>query len=260
MKQGRSNEAPAPGSVRLRLLVAYEGSGFDGWQSQASGNAVQDFLERAVAVLAGERKVVHGSGRTDSGVHALGQVAHVDVPVGRLALQAWAGAINAQLPAGVRVLAVRKAARGFHARFSAVGKEYVYRMWNERWVHPLEAGRVWHLPTPVDRGVLRQCAQLLQGTHDFAGFAANRGRPEKSTERTIYALTLKAAGPLLTLRFAGNGFLYRMVRMLAGSMVRVAQGKADLGWLEELLSRPGGRRTSFCAPAEGLYLKGVRYR
>ncbi len=260
MKPGRSNEEPAAGSIRLRLLVAYEGSGFDGWQSQASGNAVQDFLERAVAGLVGERRVVHGSGRTDAGVHALGQVAHVDVPEGRLSVEAWAGALNAQLPTGVRVLEVRRAARGFHARFSAVGKEYVYRMWNARPLHPLEAGRVWHLPTPVDRGLLRQCALLLQGSHDFAGFAANRGRPEKSTERTIYTLTLKTAGPLLTVRFAGNGFLYRMVRMLAGSMVRVAQGKADVAWLEELLSRPAGRRTSFCAPAEGLYLKSVRYR
>ena len=260
MTQEHSNEEPAPGLIRLRLLVAYEGSGFEGWQSQASGNTVQDFLEQAVARLVGERRVVHGSGRTDSGVHALGQVAHVDVPERRLSVEAWAGAVNAQLPAGVRVLEVRRAARGFHARFSAVGKEYIYRIWNARPLHPLEAGRVWHLPTPVDRGVLRQCALLLQGRHDFAGFAANRGRPEKSTERIIYTLTLKAAGPLLTLRFAGNGFLYRMVRMLAGSMVRVAQGKADLAWLEELLSRPAGRRTSFCAPAEGLYLKSVRYR
>ena len=115
MKQAGSNERPAPGSIRLRLLLAYEGSGFDGWQSQASGNAVQDFLERAVASLVGERRVVHGSGRTDSGVHALGQVAHVDVPEGRLSVEAWAGAVNAQLPAGVRVLAVRRAAPGFHA-------------------------------------------------------------------------------------------------------------------------------------------------
>jgi tRNA pseudouridine38-40 synthase len=260
VKRERSNDAPAPGSVRLRLLVAYEGRGFDGWQSQASGNAVQDFLERAVAGLVGERRVVHGSGRTDSGVHALGQVAHVDVPEGRLPVDAWEGALNAQLPSGVRVLRVRKAAAGFHARFSAVGKEYVYRLWNARSLHPLEVGRVWHLPSPVDRDGLRRCATLLQGTHDFAGFAANRGRPESNTERTIYALTVKTAGPLLTLRFAGNGFLYRMVRMLAGSMVRVAQGKADLAWMEELLCRPAGRRTSFCAPAEGLFLKSVRYR
>lgn len=260
MNRHCSNEGPASGFIRLRLLLAYDGSGFDGWQSQASGKAVQDYLERAVAHLVGERRVVHGSGRTDSGVHALGQVAHVDVPVGRLSTEAWEGALNAQLPPGVRVLEVRHAARGFHARFGAVGKEYVYRMWNARSLHPLEMGRVWHLPTPVQRDLLRSCAGVLQGSHDFAGFAANRGRPETHTERTIYALTLKTAGPLLTLRFAGNGFLYRMVRMLAGSMVRVAQGKAGIDWLEDLLHRPGGRRTSFCAPAEGLFLKSVRYR
>ncbi len=260
MKQPRASDEPAPGFVRLRLLVAYEGSGFDGWQSQASGKAVQDFLERAVAALVGERRVVHGSGRTDSGVHALGQVAHVDVPRDRLTEDGWMGAINAQLPAGARVLSVRRAGRGFHARFSAVGKEYVYRLWNARALHPLEVGRVWHLPSPLNRALLRQSALLFEGTHDFAGFAANRGRPEADTERTIYALKLKTAGPLLTLRFAGNGFLYRMVRMLTGSMVRVAQGKADLEWLDALLRQPAGRRTSFCAPAEGLYLKCVQYR
>ena len=259
MKRGNGEEGPAEGAVRLRLLVAYDGSGFEGWQSQASGNAVQDHLERAVAGLVGERRVVHGSGRTDSGVHALGQVAHVDVPEGMFSKEAWAGALNARLPAGVRVMGVREAAQGFHARFSAVGKEYVYRLWNARALHPLEAGRVWHLARPLDRGVLRDCARVFEGTHDFAGFAANRGIPETSTERTLYAVGVSSSGPLVTLRFAGSGFLYRMVRMLTGSMVRVAQGKADVAWLEELLSRPAGRRTSFCAPAQGLYLKKVRY-
>lgn len=254
------NDIPKPGQIRLRLLVAYEGSAFDGWQSQASGKAVQDVLEAAIAGLVGERRPVHGSGRTDSGVHAAGQVAHVDVPAARLPLEAWGGALNARLPGEVRVLAVRRARPGFHARFSARGKVYTYRIWNERFLHPLEAGRVWHLVAPADRALLRRCAKLLEGTHDFAAFAANRGKPEASTVRTIHAVSLKTAGPLLTLRFRGDGFLYRMVRLLTGSMARVAQGKAELAWLEDLLRQPAGRRTSFCAPAEGLCLSEVLYR
>ena len=254
-----SNDRPPPGQMRLRLLLAYEGGAFDGWQSQPNGRTVQDALERAVAELLGERRVVHGSGRTDAGVHALGQVAHVDVPEKRLALHAWAAALNGHLPKAVRVLEARKAPPIFHARFSASGKVYTYRLWNERCLHPLEVGRAWHLPVPLDVKVVRATAALLTGTHDFAGFAANRGKPEKSTERSIGKIAVFKSGPLMRLRFEGDGFLYRMVRMLTGSMVRVAQGKADMAWLEGLLRQPNGRRTSYCAPADGLYLTEVKY-
>jgi tRNA pseudouridine(38-40) synthase len=225
--------------MRLRLLLAYEGGAFDGWQSQPNGRTVQDALERALAELLGERRVVHGSGRTDAGVHALGQVAHVDVPQKRLALHAWAAALNGHLPKAVRVLEARKAPPIFHARFSASGKVYTYRLWNERCLHPLEVGRSWHLPVPLDVKLVRATATLLTGTHDFAGFAANRGKPEKSTERSIGKIAVFKSGPLMRLRFEGDGFLYRMVRMLTGSMVRVAQGKADMAWLEELLLKEG---------------------
>jgi tRNA pseudouridine38-40 synthase len=136
---------------------------------------------------------------------------------------------------------------------------YTYRLWNERCLHPLEVGRAWHLPVPLDVNVVRATAALLTGTHDFAGFAANRGKPEKSTERCIGKIAVFKSGPLMRLRFEGDGFLYRMVRMLTGSMVRVAQGKADMSWLEGLLRQPNGRRTSYCAPADGLYLTEVKY-
>ncbi|MEI6871379.1 MAG: tRNA pseudouridine(38-40) synthase TruA [Verrucomicrobiota bacterium] len=253
------NDRPPQGYVRLRLLLAYDGGAFDGWQSQPSGHTVQDALELAVAHLIGERRVVHGSGRTDAGVHAMGQVAHVDVPAQRLALSAWAAALNGHLPRAVRVLQARKAPTVFHARFSATGKVYTYRLWNDRSLHPLEVGRAWHLPVELELQLVRQVAALMTGTHDFAGFAANRGKPEHSTERTIHKINVSKAGPLVRLRFEGNGFLYRMVRMLTGSMVRVAQGKADIAWLEALLRDPEGRRTSFCAPADGLYLTEVKY-
>ncbi len=245
--------------MRLKIVVAYDGSAFTGWQSQAGGQAVQDALERAFAELLGKRVVVHGSGRTDSGVHALGQIAHADVPIGRLPLAAWAGALNAQLPREVRVFRTVRAPRPFHARFLATGKTYFYQIWNHRFQNPLERFRSWHVASPLDGSVLRSLAGSLVGTHDFAAFAANRGTPEKSTIRTLTRVRVHTRGEMLRVTFEGNGFLYRMVRLLTGSMVRVAQGKKDAAWMLELLHQPNGRKTSFCAPAEGLFLEKVHY-
>jgi tRNA pseudouridine38-40 synthase len=256
---GRSQDVPAAGEERLRFQVAYDGVGFDGWQSQAHGRTVQDALERAFAELIGRRVVVHGAGRTDSGVHALGQVAHADVPTGRFSPDAWAGALNARLPTTARVAGVRPAARGFHARFSATGKVYVYRVWNQRVLLPTEVNRAWHVAMPMDLERLRSGAALLEGTHDFAPFSAKRHAGEQNTVRSLRRIGVRRAGPLFTLRFEGNGFLYRMVRILVGSLVRVAQGKEDLRWLRSFLENPSGRRSSFCADAEGLYLSRVLY-
>ena len=151
-------------SVRLRLLIAYDGSAFRGWQSQADGRAVQDSLERAVAGLWGERQVVHGAGRTDAGVHAFGQVAHVDVPRDRIPEKRWLPGLNAYLPAEVRVLKVRRVSPQFHARFGARGKRYTYRMCTGGVLPPLELGRMWHFPCTLDLSLLRQGAALLVGT------------------------------------------------------------------------------------------------
>ena len=256
----RPQDSPPDGEVRLRFQIAYDGTAFDGWQSQSHGRTVQDALEKAFAEIVERRVIVHGSGRTDSGVHAIAQVAHADVPQGRLTPDAWAGALNARLPPAARILTVRKASPGFHARFSATGKIYTYRVWNHRFLLPTERHRAWHAVMPINRTLLRSAAQLLQGTHDFAPFSAKRHPGEENTTRTLRRIQVLSSGPLVTLRFEGNGFLYRMVRILTGSMVRVAQGKAPLQWLEELLRHPEGQRSSFCAEAEGLYLTRVLYR
>jgi tRNA pseudouridine38-40 synthase len=246
--------------VRLKIQIAYDGAAFAGWQSQAGKNSVQDAIELALANIVGKRVVVHGAGRTDSGVHALGQVAHVDVPENKFTINAWAGAINAQLPRTVRILCATKAGKGFHARFSSSGKLYTYRIWNHRFQNPLEKGRAWHVASPIDRAALRAMCKMFIGMHDFAAFAANRGQAEKSTVRTMHKVRLKTEGSLLSLSFEGEGFLYRMVRLLSGSMVRVAQGKQTPDWLRGLLEAPNGRKSSFCAPADGLTLVKVFYR
>jgi len=244
---------------RLKFVIAYDGRAFRGWQSQVSGDAVQDHIERAFAKLCGARVVVHGSGRTDTGVHALGQVAHADVPRRKFDLRTWQLALNANLPPEVRILRVNRAPGDFHARFSARGKIYEYRLWLSDALHPLEIGRAWHVPFPTDFALLRAAAEQLVGEHDFAAFAANRGTPDKDTIRTIRSIRTTRRGPLVTLRFEGDGFLYRMVRLLTGSILRVAQSKAPVAWLRELLAGKGAAKSSFAAPADGLYLVRVLY-
>ena len=250
----------APGGPRrLRMVVSYDGLPFQGWQSQAHRDTVQDRLEAAFAKLCGGSKItVHGSGRTDAGVHARGQVAHADVPGSwrHDAAQSRA-ALNAHLPAGIRVQAARFVPLSFHARFSARGKVYRYRIWNDPVFDPFQVGRAWHFPNDLDDAVLRQAAQRVVGQHDFAGFAANRGHPATSTVRTIRRVDVRRRGSLLTLEFEGDGFLYKMVRLLTGSLVRCAQGRASLAWIDALLARR--EKTSFAAPAEGLYLMRVLY-
>ena len=250
----------SPDSQRLRLTIAYDGLPFAGWQSQANGQGIQDHLEAAFAKLCGgERIIIHGSGRTDAGVHARGQVAHVDVPnAAQHSLERWRGALNAHLPAEIRVMGVRHAPATFHARFTTTGKVYRYRIWNSPVLSPFEKGRAWHFPNPLDLEVLVTAAQLFVGEHDFAAFSANRGKPVESTVRTIRCVTVKQRGKLITLEYEGNGFLYKMVRLLTGALVRLAQGRAAADWIPHLLAGQAGKN-SFAAPAEGLYLLRVLY-
>lgn len=252
------------GTRRLKLTIAYDGRPYCGWQSQAGGGAVQDFLEAAFCKLCGGRLAVHGSGRTDAGVHALGQVAHVEVPAERFPLREWRAALNAHLPPEIRVMRCQWAAPNFHARFSTTGKIYRYRVWNGPVFPPLEIGHAWHVFAPVDLQILRLCAGILTGRHDFARFAANRGVPSTDTVRTIRRVDVKGRpGAGITLVFEGDGFLYKMVRLLTGSLVRCAQGKASPEWFRGLLEPPEpGKplvKTNFAAPAEGLYLVRVLY-
>ena len=249
-----------PPSERLKLVLAYDGRPFSGWQSQPNDNGVQDHLKAALRSVAGLDLAVVGSGRTDAGVHALGQVAHVDVPAGRYAPETWRRALNARLPATIRILGCRLVPATFHAQHAVKRKSYLYRVWLADTLHPLEIGRAWLFPRPITLATLASGAARLAGTHDFAAFAANRGQPEPSTVRTLYRVQARRAGPLLTLRFEGNGFLYRMVRLLTGSLLQVAAGRKDLGWLQSLLGAPAGQKTNHCAPPDGLYLESVKYR
>src|SRR5213083_1572603 len=190
-------------SRRLKLIVAYDGSQFAGWQSQSHRNTIQDHIERAFERVVGKPVRVHGAGRTDAGVHALAQCAHVDVNKA-LAPARWMEALNALLPAAIRVLRCRYVSDDFHARLSAKGKIYRYRIWSAPVLPPFEYGRAWHVTRPLDLKVLRTATKRFVGTHDFAGFAANRGKRERSTIRTIYSLRVRHNGPCVTIDFDGD--------------------------------------------------------
>ena len=261
---------PRPGFRRLRLTLAYDGGPWRGWQTVSSGDAVQDRLNAAFLKVAGGPVKTQGSGRTDAGVHALAQVAHADVPAdATLPLSAWRDALNACLPSSIRVLEVAEPHPHFHARYDAIGKTYRYRIWRPRVMTPFEVGRAWQVYGPLDESLLLQGAAHLHGTHNFARLSANRGGEREaeirqealSTTRTLRRVSIsKPSAELLEIEFEGTGFLYKMVRLLVGSLVQVARGKLSYRWFEDLLERPHATpKSHHAAPADGLYLVEVHY-
>ena len=246
-------------SRRLKLIVAYNGAPFAGWQSQSHRNTIQDHFERAFERVAGELVRVHGAGRTDAGVHAIAQCAHVDLAKDSLSTARWREALNALLPQAIRVLHCRYVSQNFHARLSAKGKIYRYRIWSGSVLPPFEYGRAWHVPRRLDFDLLKKVAKRFVGTHDFAAFAANRGKPEKSTVRTIYSVAVRRSGSCVTIDFDGDGFLYKMIRLIVGALVRCALGKSRVEDVTDWLASARGGHARFAAPAEGLFLVRVHY-
>jgi tRNA pseudouridine38-40 synthase len=254
--------SPEPATpARLKLIVAYDGEPFSGWQSQANGNGIQDHLEKAFLSICGERVRVHGAGRTDAGVHALAQCAHVDLSKRRHEPARWIPALNAVLPATIRILRCSFTSASFHARFSARTKRYRYRIWNAEVLPPLELGRAWHLRTELDAETMQTAAKQLVGRHDFRSFAANRGHPVVDSVRTTFEARVRRAGSLVTIEIEADGFLYKMVRLIVGTLTKVGSGAASS---TEIQSRLDSRSESItntrnAAPAAGLYLVRVRY-
>jgi tRNA pseudouridine38-40 synthase len=245
---------------RLRLIVAYDGTRFAGWQSQKHGNTIQDLLETAFGQIARESIRVHGAGRTDSGVHALAQCAHTNVSSDRFRAEEWTIAVNSQLPPQIRVLRCQYVSEKFHARFSAKGKLYRYRVATAPILWPHDVDRAWHVPQLLDHARIREAASLIQGTHDFASFTANRGRRLETTVRTIRSVKIRrGTGQILEFDFEGDGFLYKMVRFLAAALVRCGRGRISVENVAQLLASPVPGSAQYVAPACGLFLVRVRY-
>jgi tRNA pseudouridine38-40 synthase len=242
----------------FKLTIAYDGTGLVGWQRQAAGISVQGLLEDAFSDLDGRGVAVTGAGRTDAGVHALGQVASVAIareidPPGILR------AINVRLPPSIRIVDAVEAAPDFHARFDARNKAYRYRIWNADVMSPFERAYAWHVPSPMlDAAAMAAAARLLEGSHDFAAFQTAGGETH-SSRRTVLASRVDRAGALITFEIVGDGFLRHMVRSIAGTLVEAGRGRRPASWLGDVLRSRDRAAAGPTAPPEGLFLVSVSY-
>lgn len=244
--------------TRYRITVEYDGGGFVGWQRQTNGPSVQAALEEAVFRFCGERVLVEGAGRTDAGVHALGQVAHFDLAKETTA-ETVMKAVNFHLkPAPVAVLAAAAVADDFHARFSATRRAYLYRIANRRAPLALERGRAWFVPQPLDVEAMHEAAQLLVGRHDFTSFRASECQAQ-SPVKTLDLLTVGRAGEIIEVRAAARSFLHHQVRNFVGSLKLVGEGRWTAGDLRAALEARDRAAAGPTAPACGLYLTEVAY-
>lgn len=248
-------------TLKFKLTIAYDGSGYAGWQVQKIGLGVQQKVEEALRKLFPGVQRIHSSSRTDTGVHALGMVAHVEIPRAefRMTVVKLALAINAHLPEDIRVLSATRCRAGFHARFDATGKQYRYLVWNHAAMNPLLRHQAWHVPQSLDLAAMRAASKLFLGQHDFKSFAANRRYEMESTVRSLTRCDLKRSGPLLTFIIEGDGFLYKMCRGIAGTLVQLGQGKFTVDGLRQMLAAKDRRAAGMTAPARGLVLWKVFY-
>jgi len=243
--------------VRIALGLEYEGSGFCGWQSQASGCAVQDALEAALAEVADSPTRVVCAGRTDAGVHALGQVVHFDTDAVRPDT-AWVRGVNAHLPASIAVRWAQPVSNDFHARFSALGRRYRYLLLNRAERPGLMARRVGWFHRPLDAEAMACAARLVLGEHDFSAFRAVECQA-KSPVKTLRRADVMRHGELLVFDFEASAFLHHMVRNLVGALVYVGKGAHPPEWLGELLEGRDRARAAPTFEACGLYFAGVDY-
>jgi tRNA pseudouridine38-40 synthase len=243
---------------RFKLLIEYDGTPFVGWQSQAVGPSVQGLLADAVQAFAGERVPVQGAGRTDAGVHALGQVAHI------VLAKDWdtdtvRDALNAQLrPHPIAVLSAEQVPDTFDARFSARKRHYLYRIVNRRADLALDRNRAWRCPRPLDAAAMHAAAQRLVGQHDFTTFRAAECQA-RSPVKTLDRLDVERQGEEIRIHAAARSFLHNQVRSMVGSLVLVGDGKWSADDLAAALSARNRAACGPVAPPEGLYLVRVEY-
>ena len=263
----------------FRILLSYDGTDYAGWQRQANGLSIQALLEDALLTLDGREVIVTGAGRTDAGVHALGQVASFSL-ARELGADALVRALNAHLPPAVRVLQAGEAPATFHPRFGARQKTYRYHLWNADVMSPFERRTAWHLPGPLDVAAMQAAAQLLIGRHDFASFQASGGSvsttvrdlgvsrivdcglrsgAKSAAESTIESAIRNPQSAMLAYEVTGSGFLRHMVRIIVGCLVEVGRGRKPAGWISDVIAARDRPQAGPTAPPHGLFLVRVDY-
>jgi tRNA pseudouridine38-40 synthase len=247
--------------LKFKLVIAYDGSGYEGWQAQKIGTGVQQIVETALAKLFPSAPRLHSSSRTDTGVHALGMVAHFEIPRAefKMAARRLALAINAWLPDDVRVVSASGAKGKFHARFDAGGKQYRYFVWNHAAMNPLLRRTAWHVPRKLDLKAMRAAAKLFVGRRDFKSFAGTQNYEMKTTVRRLTRCDVKKSGAQFTFIIEGDGFLYKMCRGIVGTIVQAGLGKFPPEEIKAMLAKRDRRVAGMTAPAHGLVLWKVFY-
>ena len=247
--------------MRLKLTIAYDGTNYEGWQVQKIGLGVQQKIEEAIAKIFQAQIRLHGSSRTDTGVHARAMIAHFDLPEERLRMDMSKVplALNAQLPEDIRIMEAHRVPESFHARFSAKGKQYRYFVFNHASMYPLLRQQAWHVPVKLDLVAMRKAVTYFKGKKDFAAFANNRNYAMETTVRTVFRCELRKAGPLLTFLIEGDGFLYKMCRGIVGTVVQVGMGKFKESDISRMLATKDRCMAGMTAPAHGLVLWKVFY-
>jgi tRNA pseudouridine38-40 synthase len=248
-------------TIKLKLTIAYDGTAYQGWQVQKTGMGVQQKVEEALAKIFPSVKRILSSSRTDTGVHALGMVADVDIPRAefKMMLRKLPLAVNAWLPADIRIVSAQKVPAGFHARFQATGKQYRYFVWNHTAMNPLLRQQAWHVPVQLDVRAMRSAAKRFIGKHDFRSFAATHSYEIEDTVRRLTRCDIRRNGPLLTFLIEGDGFLYKMCRGIVGTLVQLGRGKFGEAELKRMLAAKDRRMAGMTAPAHGLVLWKVFY-
>ena len=252
-----AQRSPGVRQRNLKLVLTYDGTDFAGWQRQTNGLTVQQVLEEAIERVTGERAGVIGAGRTDAGVHALGQVANFHSG-SRLSVAELQRALNAVLPPTVAVVEAEEVADDFHARYHATSKHYRYTIHNGPVRPVLDRNRVLHMRTRLNLTQMRLAARGLVGEHDFAAFARH-AREQANTVRSIEELTIRRKGSRVLVDIIGSGFLYTMVRAIVGTLLEVGRGKLPAAAVADILEGRDRRRAGPTAPARGLCLVSVGY-
>jgi tRNA pseudouridine38-40 synthase len=243
--------------MKFAIGVSYCGAGLDGWQSQPSGNTVQDHVERALSEIGGEQIALTAAGRTDAGVHASAQVAHFETDADRPE-SAWVRGVNSLLPASIAVQWAVPVAGDFHARYSAVSRTYRYVLYNHAVRPALLAGRVGWFHLPLDLEKMKEAASYLVGEHDFSSFRSAECQA-KTPVRVMEAATVRASGAYVLFDFNANAFLHHMIRNIVGCLVYVGKGKHTPAWISELIVVRDRQRAAPTFSPDGLYLFNVRY-
>ena len=243
--------------MRYALTIAYDGTSFDGWQTQPSGNTVQDHLESALSQMAGHPVSTVCAGRTDAGVHGLGQVIHFDTDSSR-PVSAWSRGVNSHLPDAIAVLSAQPVRDDFHARFDALERCYRYYVASAATCHPLTVGRAGWVHRKLDLTLMRAAAEQLTGEHDFSAFRSAQCQAATPV-RTVNSIELTGSERMLCIRFSANAYLQHMIRNIVGLLLMIGDGRQPVSWAKEVLLSRDRARSAPTFSGQGLYFESVRY-